>query len=242
LYAGSTFGSTGSLHATDARLLPRPRLYQRLCLGASPRCPLRSSVSAMRLALICTAGPGDRSHRDERNRRHVWSGLVANPPASFDTDVAWDGESTHTDDRETFLPIDAAQRLVANDTLGEDVSAPLQSLATATGFYERRRHGRGACGAARRDPPDRASAGSRRTGRLGSGGAGRGAPAVASGLAQVRRLATALLTWAMRETADADDQGRLSRPPAGGDPLPVEATENIVVTPRLLRDSRRCAR
>jgi hypothetical protein len=72
----------------------------------------------MRLALICTAGPGDRSHRDERNRRHVWSGLVANPPASFDTDVAWDGESTHTDDRETFLPIDAAQRLVANDTLG----------------------------------------------------------------------------------------------------------------------------
>jgi hypothetical protein len=76
------------------------------------------SVSAMRLALICRAGPGDRSHRDECNRRHVWSGLVANPPASFDTDVAWDRESTHTDDRETFLPIDAAQRLVANGTLG----------------------------------------------------------------------------------------------------------------------------
>jgi hypothetical protein len=75
-------------------------------------------VSEMKVALIATAGPGDRSHRDERNRRHVWSGFVANPPATFDTDMAWDKESTHTDDRETFLPIDAAQRLVADGTLG----------------------------------------------------------------------------------------------------------------------------
>lgn len=74
-------------------------------------------VSAMRIALICTAGPGDGSHRKENNRRYVWSGFVANPPESFDTDVAWDRESTHTDDRETFLPIDAAQRLVADGML-----------------------------------------------------------------------------------------------------------------------------
>lgn len=75
-------------------------------------------VSAMRIALICTAGPGDHSHRDEHNRRHVWSGSVATPPESFDTDVAWDRESTHTDDRETFLPITATQRLVAEGALG----------------------------------------------------------------------------------------------------------------------------
>ena len=75
-------------------------------------------ASAMRLALICTAGPGDRSNRDERNRKQVWSGLVASPPERFDTDVAWDRESTHTDDRESFLPIDAAQRLVADGVLG----------------------------------------------------------------------------------------------------------------------------
>jgi hypothetical protein len=75
-------------------------------------------VSAMRIALIATAGPGDRSHRDTHNRRHVWSGQVASPPATFDTDMAWDKESTHTDDRETFLPIDAAQRLVAEGALG----------------------------------------------------------------------------------------------------------------------------
>jgi len=75
-------------------------------------------LAAMTVGLVCTAGPGDRSHRDAGNRRHVWSGLVASPPASFDTDVAWDRESTHVDDRETFLPIDAVQRLVADGTLG----------------------------------------------------------------------------------------------------------------------------
>jgi hypothetical protein len=75
-------------------------------------------VAAMRVALIATAGPGDLSHRDERGRRHVWSGLVASPPKSFDTDLAWDRESTHTDDRESFLPIDAVQRLVDGGTLG----------------------------------------------------------------------------------------------------------------------------
>lgn len=71
------------------------------------------------VALICTAGPGDGSHRDAANRKQVWSGSVARPPATFDTDVAWDRESTHTDDPETFLPIAAARRLVAEGALGE---------------------------------------------------------------------------------------------------------------------------
>jgi len=83
-----------------------------------PFTRMAKPVSKMKVALITTAGPGDRSHRDERNRRHVWSGQVANPPATFDTDMAWDKESTHTDDRETFLPIDAAQRLVSDGALG----------------------------------------------------------------------------------------------------------------------------
>src|SRR3546814_15055736 len=51
-------------------------------------------IGAMKVALISTAGPGDRSHRDERNRRHAWSGLVTSPPETFDTDMAWDKEET----------------------------------------------------------------------------------------------------------------------------------------------------
>lgn len=80
-----------------------------------PTKPLREAT----VALITTAGPPDLSNRDQRNRKHVWSGDVANPPATFDTDLAWDKEATHTDDRESFLPIDAMQRLVADGTLGK---------------------------------------------------------------------------------------------------------------------------
>ena len=43
---------------------------------------------------------------------------MASPPATFDTDLAWDKESTHTDDRETFLPIDAMRRLVSRGVIG----------------------------------------------------------------------------------------------------------------------------
>ncbi|MBV8413166.1 MAG: hypothetical protein JOY64_36465 [Alphaproteobacteria bacterium] len=75
------------------------------------------SLRDMTVALITTAGPPDLSNRDVGNRKHVWSGEVAAPPLSFDTDLAWDKEATHTDDRETFLPIDAMGKLVADGTV-----------------------------------------------------------------------------------------------------------------------------
>ena len=74
-----------------------------------PNKPLRE----LTIGLVTTAGPPDRSNRDARGRKQVWSGSISAPPPTFDTDVSWDKESTHTDDRETFLPIDAAQRLCA---------------------------------------------------------------------------------------------------------------------------------
>jgi Glycine/sarcosine/betaine reductase selenoprotein B (GRDB) len=81
-------------------------------LPALPMC--RSTI-----ALLTTAGPPDRSNRDERNRKQVWSGSVENPPSRFDTDVAWDKEATHVEDRETFLPIDAMKQLVIDGAVGE---------------------------------------------------------------------------------------------------------------------------
>ncbi|MFV0299229.1 MAG: glycine/sarcosine/betaine reductase selenoprotein B family protein [Hyphomicrobiaceae bacterium] len=71
-----------------------------------------------KVGLITTAGPPDLSNRNERGRKQVWSGDVANPPATFDTDLSWDKEATHTDDRETFLPIDAVGRLVSEGFVG----------------------------------------------------------------------------------------------------------------------------
>ncbi len=81
---------------------------------ARPSKPVR----AMTVALVTTAGPPDLSNRDARGRKSVWSGDVAHPPSTFDTDVAWDREATHTDDRESFLPIDAMRRLVGDSVVG----------------------------------------------------------------------------------------------------------------------------
>ena len=83
-----------------------------------PLTPLAKPLAETRIGLVTTAGPPDLSNRDEKRRKQVWSGKVAAPPATFDTDLAWDKEATHTDDRETFLPIDAARALVEQGRIG----------------------------------------------------------------------------------------------------------------------------
>ena len=114
--------------ALPVRYMERTRLYYR-ALGYNndyvwahhtdvPFTRLARPLAESTVALVTTAGPLDRSNRDAKNRKQVWSGEVANPPTHFDTDLAWDKEATHTDDRETFLPIDAMKRLVAAGFVG----------------------------------------------------------------------------------------------------------------------------
>lgn len=83
-----------------------------------PFARLAKPLAQTRVALIATAGPADGSSRDARGRRVVWSCEVAHPPAAFDTDLAWDRESTHVEDRESFLPLDATARLAAQGVIG----------------------------------------------------------------------------------------------------------------------------
>ena len=83
-----------------------------------PFARLAKPLAAAKVALVTTAGPDDGTSRDARGRRVVWSCEMAHPPATFDTDLAWDRESTHLEDRETFLPIDAANRLVQSGLIG----------------------------------------------------------------------------------------------------------------------------
>ena len=74
-----------------------------------PFVRLAKPLSASRIALITTASPADF-----RGIKQVWSGPVSPPPARlFTANLAWDKESTHTDDRESFLPIEAASKLAA---------------------------------------------------------------------------------------------------------------------------------
>ena len=74
-----------------------------------PFVRLAKPLSASRIALITTASPADF-----KGIKQVWSGPVSPRPARlFTANLAWDKESTHTDDRESFLPIEAASELAA---------------------------------------------------------------------------------------------------------------------------------
>ena len=72
-----------------------------------PFTPPAKPLSDLRVAFITTASPPDFD-----GVKRVWSGAVAPPPERLFTDnVAWDKESTHTNDRASFLPIEAAFEL-----------------------------------------------------------------------------------------------------------------------------------
>ena len=119
---------SGDIGNAPVPYMERTRLYYR-ALGYEtdyvwakfddvPFTPLAKPLSEMNVALVTTAGPPDRSNRDARGRKQVWSGDVESPPAEWETDVAWDRESTHLDDRETFVPIDAMRKAVAKGVIG----------------------------------------------------------------------------------------------------------------------------
>lgn len=75
----------------------------------APFVRLTKPLADCRLALITTASPFDFD-----GTRRVWSGRVYPPPPSlFTANLAWDKESTHTDDRGSFLPIEVASELAA---------------------------------------------------------------------------------------------------------------------------------
>jgi hypothetical protein len=72
-----------------------------------PFAPLAKPLSECRLALVTTANPADY-----RGVRRLWSGTIEPAPSGLHTaDLAWDKESTHTDDRGSFLPIEVASAL-----------------------------------------------------------------------------------------------------------------------------------
>lgn len=84
---------------------------------AVPFARLGVAVHDARLALVTTASPPGLTNRDARGRKQVWFGAVAEPPETFETEVAWDRESTHTDDPESYLPIAAATALAADGVI-----------------------------------------------------------------------------------------------------------------------------
>ena len=104
--------------------MERTRLYYR-ALGYkadyqwahhddAPFTRLANPLAQSRIALLTTASPLDGSNVDAKKWRHVWSAPVDPAPESLSTDdLAWDRETTHTKDRESYLPLAAAAKLAA---------------------------------------------------------------------------------------------------------------------------------
>jgi D-proline reductase (dithiol) PrdB len=82
-------------------------------------------LSEMHIVLITTASPLDFD-----GVKRVWSGHVSPPPPKLFTDnVAWDKQSTHTNDRASFLPIEAASEL-ASEGLFAGLAARFHGVPT----------------------------------------------------------------------------------------------------------------
>src|SRR3954470_17871310 len=111
--------------------MERTRLYYR-ALGYDsdyvwamfadvPFVRLQKPLAEAKIALLTTASPPDRGNVDSFGVRHVWSGLVADPPERPSTDnVAREKEPTHTRHRGSYLPIE-----VPTELMGEGVFAGL---------------------------------------------------------------------------------------------------------------------
>jgi hypothetical protein len=84
-----------------------------------PFAKLGKPLNEAKIGLVTTAHPLDLSNKDAKGVRHVWSGAIEPLPVGLNTDnLAWDRESTHTRDRETYLPIEAMQSAVRDGLIG----------------------------------------------------------------------------------------------------------------------------
>lgn len=110
-----TLNSVTSVNYMErTRLFYRAQGYERdyvwAHFDAVPFTPLSKPLDKANIALVTTASPEGWQRGQPKA---VWSGDTAKPPAAlFTDDLAWDKDSTHTNDLETFLPIRATQRLV----------------------------------------------------------------------------------------------------------------------------------
>ena len=96
--------------------------YQWAYFDEVPFAPLPKPLSECRLTLITTASPVREESTSEAGlpmAKEVSSGPTASPPERLYTaDLAWDKETTHTDDLDSFFPIHRLQELAGAGRIG----------------------------------------------------------------------------------------------------------------------------
>jgi len=101
------------------RALGYPSDYRWAHNETAPFTRLKRPLSRANIALITTSyPPGDYSD-DNPPIKEVWSQAIASAPDGlYNQNLAWDKDSTHTKDRESYLPILALQRLAGDGVIG----------------------------------------------------------------------------------------------------------------------------
>jgi len=81
-----------------------------------PLCAPTKPLSEMTVAVITTTSPAGTTKEDTPA---VWSGDASLMPEAMYTDnLAWDKETTHTNDTGSFLPMDAMRSMISVGELG----------------------------------------------------------------------------------------------------------------------------
>lgn len=85
----------------------------------TPFARLRKPLNEARIAIVTTSSPPGDWTKENPPPKEVWSGATdPAPDALYNQNLAWDKETTHTRDRESYLPIDALKALAAEGAIG----------------------------------------------------------------------------------------------------------------------------
>jgi D-proline reductase (dithiol) PrdB len=128
---------------SSVRYIERTRQYYR-ALGyerdyrwarndGQPFARLKNPLTETQISIVVTsAPPGNWSPPENAPPKEVWSGATQGsnaPKKLYNENLAWDKESTHTRDRESYLPINALQTL-KTEGLIKGISAKFHSVPT----------------------------------------------------------------------------------------------------------------
>ena len=95
--------------------------YTWACHQDAPFTPLRKPLAECRVGLVTTAGEWDEEavKRGQRKARKLYS-MPSNPPPSrlVTADLFWDKDATHTDDVESFLPLNRMAEYAQEGRIG----------------------------------------------------------------------------------------------------------------------------
>jgi len=116
-----------------------PKPYKWASHQDVPFATLKKPLSECRVALLTTTDldkpPGD-SAQERHLSRKVYAQPVVDAPEHFYTkDLQWDQESTHTDDNDSFMPLNRLAETAADGRIG---SASLRFYGVMTDYSQGR--------------------------------------------------------------------------------------------------------